>query len=85
MMLARVKPGYRWSIIQAFAGREYLKTEWREVPAGVLPQHPDLDFMGKSEQAAVVTEEVDGETIPDSLPHEEEETAVAPKVGRPKK
>lgn len=71
MMLARVKEGYRWSIVQAFGGHEYVKTEWRTVPGDVNPVHSDLEFM-EDETAAVDFED---ETATDEQP----------KRGRPKK
>lgn len=45
-MLARVKQDYRSGPVMAFAGREYVLSEWREVPAGFEGQaknHPFLD------------------------------------------
>ena len=34
LMLAKVKQESRYGIITAFSGVEFIKTEWREVPAG---------------------------------------------------
>jgi pyruvate/2-oxoglutarate dehydrogenase complex dihydrolipoamide acyltransferase (E2) component len=33
-MKAKVKESWPWGIVQAFAGRQYVKYEWRPVPAG---------------------------------------------------
>ena len=33
-MKARVNADCRWSTVTAFAGREYVKSEWRKVPDG---------------------------------------------------
>lgn len=35
MLMARVKPDARWSIITACSGREFTKRDWRQVPAGM--------------------------------------------------
>jgi len=45
-MLARVKQDYAAGPVMAFSGREYVRSEWREVPAGFEAQaqeHPLLD------------------------------------------
>ena len=45
-MLARVKQDYTAGPVRAFSGREYVRTEWREVPAGFEEEartHPLLD------------------------------------------
>jgi hypothetical protein len=45
-MLARVKQEYLAGPVMAFSGREYVRSEWREVPAGFEEQaksHPLLD------------------------------------------
>jgi len=45
-MLARVKQDYAAGPVMAFSGREYVRSEWREVPAGFEDQaknHPLLD------------------------------------------
>ena len=45
-MLARVKQDYLAGPVTAFSGREYVRSEWREVPAGFEEQaknHPLLD------------------------------------------
>jgi len=45
-MLARVKQDYLAGSVAAFSGREYVRSEWREVPAGFEKQaetHPFLD------------------------------------------
>lgn len=57
MIKARVKANYRWAIVQAFCGREYVKGEWREVPGNVDPVHPDLDFVFPEETAVVAEDE----------------------------
>lgn len=52
-MLARVKQEYRWKTVNAFTGHEYVKYEWRNVPAGMEEQaknHPDLDVKDGSVQ-----------------------------------
>lgn len=44
-MLAQVRQDYRWKTVNAFTGHEYVKYEWRNVPAGMEEQakkHPDL-------------------------------------------
>ncbi len=46
MMEARVKENCKWSRVTAFAGREYIKKEWRPVPNVARKQaelHPFLD------------------------------------------
>jgi hypothetical protein len=45
-MLARVKQDYTAGSVMAFSGREYVRSEWREVPAGFEEQaknHPLLE------------------------------------------
>lgn len=45
-MLARVKQDYLAGSVTAFSGREYIRSEWREVPAGFEEQaksHPLLE------------------------------------------
>lgn len=45
-MFARVKQDYAAGPVMAFSGREYIRTEWREVPAGFEDEaknHPLLD------------------------------------------
>jgi len=45
-MEARVKDTCKWRVVSAFAGREYIKSEWREVPNSARKQaelHPFLD------------------------------------------
>lgn len=45
-MNARVRADYRWDRLQAFDQREYLKSEWRPVPAEFETQasmHPFLE------------------------------------------
>ncbi len=45
-MEARVKQDYNAGPIMAFSGREFVKSEWREVPAGsedAARNHPLLD------------------------------------------
>ena len=45
-MLARVKQNYAAGPVTAFSGHEYVRNEWREVPAGFEEQaknHPLLD------------------------------------------
>lgn len=45
-MLARVKQDYLAGPVTAFSGHEYVRSEWREVPAGFEEQaknHPLLD------------------------------------------
>lgn len=33
-MQAKVKQSWRWNVVKAFTGREYVKYEWRTVPDG---------------------------------------------------
>lgn len=45
-MLARVKQDYAAGSVMAFSGHEYVRSEWRQVPAGFEEQaksHPLLD------------------------------------------
>jgi len=45
-MLARVKQDYASGSVVAFSGHEYVRSEWRDVPAGFEEQakkHPLLD------------------------------------------
>lgn len=44
---ARVKDDYRWGVITACGGAEFVKTEWRNVPLGYsesAKNHPDLEL-----------------------------------------
>lgn len=46
-MKARVKPDYRYAVVTAFTGHEYIKAEWRDVPAGKeceALRHPHLEI-----------------------------------------
>jgi hypothetical protein len=52
-MLARVKQDYAAGPVIAFSGREYVRGEWREVPAGFEEQaknHPLLDTQPSLEE-----------------------------------
>ena len=60
-MLARVKQTCRWNTVTAFAGREYIRNEWRRVPAGLeaeAQRHPmlDIDAGAQPEQVAPAVE-----------------------------
>lgn len=49
-MQARVKADHRWKSLSAFSGHEYIKSEWRPVPAGYEAEamtHPDLELDGE--------------------------------------
>jgi hypothetical protein len=53
MMLARVKQDYLAGPVIAFSGREYVRSEWREVPAGFEDQaqnHPLLETQPSFEE-----------------------------------
>lgn len=53
-MKAKVKDNYRWHNISALSGAEFVKGEWREVPAGFeeeAKRHPALEI--QAEKVAV--------------------------------
>lgn len=55
-MKAKVKAGYRWGVITAFAGCEYVKYEFRNVPPqfeSAALVHDALDVMLEEDQEAV--------------------------------
>ena len=46
-MKARVSESCKWHVVTAFAGREYVKNEWRDVPSTARKQaelHPFLEI-----------------------------------------
>lgn len=52
-MLARVKQDYLSGSVTAFSGREYIRSEWREVPAGFEKQaadHPLLEVQSSLDE-----------------------------------
>ena len=53
-MQATVKDSSPWKIITAFGGREYVRGEWRPVPAGCEEEagrHPYLETNGHEQDA----------------------------------
>lgn len=54
-MKVRVKPSYRWSVITAFSGREFVKSEWRPVPAGYEEAAKNHELLEVEEEAAKPT------------------------------
>jgi hypothetical protein len=58
-MEATVKPTHRWNTVMAFSGFEYVKGEYRPVPAGFEAQaknHPLLDTRESTKKAATKKE-----------------------------
>lgn len=56
-MQAKVKNDYRWKTVVAFGGIEYVKNEWRPVPAGLehnAQAHPFLDVNDVPAESAPV-------------------------------
>ena len=46
-MRARVKKACRWNTVTAFNGRDYVRDDWRRVPAGLeaeAQRHPMLEL-----------------------------------------
>lgn len=55
-MQAKVKDSHRWKTVVAFSGHEFVKGEWRSVPAGFekdASEHPMLEVMDKDVDALV--------------------------------
>jgi len=55
-MEAKVKKSYRMGAVIAFSGVEFIRTEWRPVPAGFEAQatvHPLLDVRDAESQAEI--------------------------------
>jgi hypothetical protein len=44
-MLARVRQDYAAGAVMAFSGREYVRSEWREVPAGFEEQAKNHELL----------------------------------------
>lgn len=82
-MEARVKQDNRYKVVTAFSGREYVKYEWRSVPAEYLvdaARHPYLELR----EPAV--EELQISVAPVAIEAKAEEAEqVAPKRARGKK
>ena len=93
-MLARVKQDYTAGPVMAFSGREYVRSEWREVPAGfeeqakshpLLETQPSLDEIRAANpmlpglgNVTAVTEEPQAEEPPAEPPTEETPAEEAP-------
>jgi pyruvate/2-oxoglutarate dehydrogenase complex dihydrolipoamide acyltransferase (E2) component len=60
-MQAKVKDSWRWGLVRAFAGREYVNYEWRRVPDGSEKEVKRLDDQGLLEfrESPEPVEEVD--------------------------
>lgn len=75
-MLARVKSDYRWQTVRAFAGLEYVKNEYRAVPAEyeeVAKLHPALEFMpdAKATHSGVTSKIAVASKVPEVEPEGE--------------
>lgn len=65
-MKARVKADYRWGVITAFAGCEYVKYEFRNVPpqfCDAAIAHDALDVMLDEDQEAIAAFAEAGGTV----------------------
>ena len=83
-MEAKVKQEHPWKEVTAFAGREYVKSEWRPVPAGkesAALVHPFLETRGnqKAAVAKAKTVELPADQTPANTTTTEQ--APAPKKG----
>lgn len=76
-MQARVKPSYRWTSVVAFSGREFVKSEYREVPIEFENQahiHPALEVLEAKSASAPVAKKVLVEAVIESNPAETTES-----------
>lgn len=67
-MQARVKQSYRWSSLVALIGREFVKGEWRPVPAGMEEEAEANEFLEVKEATPPtppVPESGEGEAAPE--------------------
>lgn len=74
---AKLKDSYYMNSIQLFSGREYVKGEWRPVPAGKEEQAQENDNLElrDSESAEVHVEELTEPKVEDPAVRRGEETA----------
>ncbi len=80
-MLARVKQDYAAGPVMAFSGREYVRNEWREVPAGFEEQakkHPLLDTQPGLEEIRAHGPTAPGLQVPAAVTVETEEATPEP-------
>jgi hypothetical protein len=70
-MEARVKSSHRWNTVIAFSGSEFVKGEWRQVPAGLEDAAQAPPFLDTREQAPV-KEETTTKTPPAPHPNPED-------------
>jgi hypothetical protein len=76
-MLARVKQDYAAGPVRAFSGREYVREEWREVPAGFEEQaltNPLLDTQPSLDEIRAESSSKPGLGKPESEPEGESES-----------
>lgn len=79
-MLARVKQDYLAGSVTAFSGHEYVRSEWREVPAGFEEQaknHPLLDTQPSLKEIRATSGGLPGQGQVE-LPKTDAVTAVTP-------
>ena len=69
---AKVKDSYNMGPVMAFSGREYVRSEWRAVPAGFEPAaivHPLLDVREKDgEEIKVTSQEYLDQAMAETVP-----------------
>lgn len=56
-MQARIKADCKWAVVTAFGGAEFVRYEWRAVPAGSEGEaegHPYLDALAEIDELPVV-------------------------------
>ncbi len=89
-MLARVKQNYTAGSVIAFSGREYIRAEWREVPAGFEEQakkHELLDTQPSLEEirlpAQTGAQGLKAAEIPQKVTAEDLETRLEPPAEEP--
>ncbi len=83
-MLARVKQDYLAGSVIAFSGREYIRREWRAVPAGFEEQakdHPLLDTQSSLDEVRAGSSKLPGLGKPAA--EETPETAVSTETAEP--
>ena len=67
-MLAKVKDEYRHRFVQAFSGREFIKSEWRQVQAGFETEAKAHPFLDVDEKAPEPVKELEEDTPPQAPP-----------------
>lgn len=87
MLEARLKDNYRWASIVALDGQEYIKTEWRPVPAvreDEAEQHPALELRERPE-VEIVVPDASADAAPSSDLAPEVEAGLVELSGKPAK